>query len=87
MAYAIEVTDTFAGEANYCWVNRGTLDLPDTATRRQLVRAAKRFAGWTGWRCEVSDTGDTIDIRPRGACMVAFVTWQDETPISTPATS
>lgn len=22
--YEIEVTDTFGGEANYCWVKRGT---------------------------------------------------------------
>ena len=27
--YDYEFTDTFAGEANYCWAKRGTVDVPD----------------------------------------------------------
>lgn len=71
--FDIEVTDTFGGAANYCWVHRHELTLPANATRRQIVRAAKALEGWTGERCEVSDMGDTIDIRPRNACMVMFI--------------
>ena len=91
--YQLEITDTFGGEANYCWVKRYSLTMPelthygyDGATnyykankvyKRELVRKAKALAGWTGHRCEVTDFGDTLEIRPRGACMVAFVTWSD----------
>jgi len=91
--YEIEVTDTFGGEANYSWVKRETLTMPELthygydgssnytkankAYRRQLVRKAKAIAGWTGWRCNVEDYGDMIRIEPRGVCMVAFVEWKD----------
>ena len=27
--YEVEYTDTFGGEANYCWVNRATVEMPD----------------------------------------------------------
>lgn len=78
--YKIEVTDTFGGEANYSWVRRETLDAPATLSRRALVRRAKALIGWTGVRCDVagSDTSDTVEIRPRGACVVAFITYQEE---------
>ena len=93
MTYTIEITDTFGGEANYCWVKRHSFTMPELthygydgsqgyakaakAQRRQIIRKAKALAGWTGWRCEVSDMGDTIEIRPRGANMVAFVDWKE----------
>lgn len=89
MKYELEITDTFGGEANYCWVKRADITMPelthygyDGATnftkcykvyRRELVKKAKAIAGWTGLRCEVTDFGDTIEIRPRGAAMVAFI--------------
>lgn len=83
MPYQIEVTDTFGGDANYCWVNRETVNVPDTLQdqtkiRRFLIREAKAFAGWTGLRAEVFDFGDSYEIRPRGICQVCFVTWEDE---------
>jgi hypothetical protein len=28
-SYEIEYTDTFAGEANYCWVKRATVAMPE----------------------------------------------------------
>jgi hypothetical protein len=77
--FTIEVTDTFGGEANYCWVKRGTT----TATsRRGLLRAVKDLAGWSGW-CRVKvvyNDGELMEIRPvdtAGVCQVAFVQWVD----------
>ena len=87
--YSIEVTDTFAGEANYCWVRRYTVTTPELthygydgatnygkanrAYNRELVKRAKAAAGWTNSRCTVEHNGDTITIRPRGICQVMFI--------------
>ena len=77
MPYQIEHTDTFGGEANYGWVHRETL--PDKKySDRQLVIRAKKFAGFTGMRCEVNTYGDMIQITPRGMCQTVFVTWEDD---------
>lgn len=78
--YKIEVTDTFGGEPNYVWVRRETLDAPATLSRQALVRRVKALIGWTGARCDVtgSNNSDTVEIRPRGACVVAFITYQEE---------
>lgn len=80
-----EHTDTFGGEANYCWVKR--LDVTQDAreaiglrkedSRAAIIRAAKRWSGLTGERCDVSDMGDMIEIRPRRICQIVFVTWED----------
>lgn len=91
--YQIEITDTFAGEANYSWVKRDTVTMPELTYygydgsqgyakanktfTRELVKKVKALAGWTGARCNVTHYGDTIEIRPRNACMVAFVTYSD----------
>jgi hypothetical protein len=75
--FDLEITDTFGGEANYCWVKREKIALPANASKRQLVQKAKALAGWTGWRCKVYDFGDLIRIEPQGACLVAFVSWMD----------
>lgn len=83
IAFDVEVTDTFGGEANYSWVRRGVIRIPASlpyaskAYRLAKVKAAKAFAGWTGQRCEVADHGDMLDIRPRNACMVCFVTYRE----------
>jgi hypothetical protein len=82
-----EHTDTFGGEANYCWVKRLTLT-KDAAedhgiayaasanvSDRSIVRAAKAFAGFTGMRCDVLSWGDGFAIRPREVCQVVFVQW------------
>jgi hypothetical protein len=72
----IEVTDTFGGEPNYCWVKRGKTR---AKTRRGLVAAVKRVAGWQGWcRVDVWDTGGSLIVRPTlrsGVCQIAFVYW------------
>jgi hypothetical protein len=81
MAYAVEHTDTFGGDANYCWVNRYEIEAhgkTPTGQRISLVRQAKKLCGLTGVRCDVWDCGDMIEIRPRGICQIVFVTWKDE---------
>jgi hypothetical protein len=65
MTYQVEVTDTFGGEANYCWLNRYSIE-PRKSTDRAIVRAAKKAAGWSGMRCHVSSFGDSIEVRPVG---------------------
>lgn len=77
----IEHTDTFGGEANYCW--KRELDLPDNTSKTAAIRRAKAFAGFTGWcRTWVHDYGDMVEIRPTqasGVCQVVFITWRDAT--------
>jgi hypothetical protein len=91
--YEYEYTDTFAGEANYCWVNRGKVSIPELkhygydgshgyakankTARRELVKRVKRELGITGVKCRSYDHGDTIELRPYGMCTVAFITYCD----------
>jgi hypothetical protein len=83
MTYAIEVTDTFSGEANYCWVKRGSVPampegLSRIAERRRAIAAVREVAGWpVSLRVSVDDYGDSLTIRPRGVCQVAFVQWEE----------
>lgn len=78
MPYEREVTDTFSGEANYAWVRRQIV--PETGSRRILVRQLKALMGITGQPAEVQDYGDNITILPKGRyapCIVGFATWRD----------
>jgi hypothetical protein len=65
-----EVTDTFGGEANYSWVERGTVK---AATESGAIRAAKRAAGLCG-RHRTTDFGDCLRCDMVGRCVVLFVT-------------
>ena len=76
MKIQLEMTDTFGGEANYSWVRRYALDTPDDTTQRALVRRIKQTAGITGVRCKTDDYGGMIAIRPVGACVVLFATFE-----------
>lgn len=66
MKLNLEVTDTFGGEANYCWVRRETITLPDDTTDLRIVRKLKEFAGFTGMRCRSESYGDTYQVTPIG---------------------
>jgi len=76
MAYTVEHTDTFGGEANYSWVRR--YQLPDNLSKLQRVRRAKALCGLAGVRCEVSDFGDELHIRPQGLAQIVFVSWTEQ---------
>ena len=73
MRYDIEMTDTFGGEANYCWVRRATIEAPATATSQMLVRRAKRALGITG-RHKICDWGDLIRLDFINSCICIFIT-------------
>jgi hypothetical protein len=75
MKLNFEHTDTFAGESNYSWVRRETIDASDALSDRAIVRRAKAWAGLSGVRSRVEKMGDMIAIHPRGICHVVFVTF------------
>jgi hypothetical protein len=75
MQVHFEHTDTFAGESNYSWVRRHTLDLPDNVSDLSLVRKAKAWAGLSGIKARVEKFGDMIAIYPSGIAHVVFVTF------------
>lgn len=76
--FNVEYTDTFGGEANYCWVKRATISAPYDPTTSLVMRRAKASVGLSGVRGVTSNLGDTIEFRPYGMATVMFVTWADE---------
>lgn len=92
--YQVEYTDTFAGEANYSWVKRETVTMPELTHygydggtnyvkaykvfERELMKRAKVSVGLTGVRGVVTRYGDTIEFRPHRSCTVMFVSYIDE---------
>ena len=92
--YDVELTDTFSGEANYCWVKRATVSMPELTHygydggsnyakankvyNRELMKRAKRAMGLTGVRGVTHDYGDMIKFRPYGLLQVMFITYHEE---------
>jgi len=92
--YDVEYTDTFGGDANYSWVERHTVTMPelthygyDGSTKyakanrvfqRELVKAAKAKVGLTNVRGQTVNYGDTIEFRPYRMCTVMFINWHDD---------
>lgn len=91
--YDIEYTDTFAGEANYSWVRRATVTMPELTQygydggtnyakanrrfERELMRRAKAAVGLTGVRGVRSSHGDMLEFRPYGSATVLFVNYRE----------
>lgn len=74
--FNVELTDTFGGEANYCWVKRAEMELPVGISRRALIRKAKAVLGVTYRHKPADDCGDQIrlDFAPAWmACMFISV--------------
>ena len=92
--YDVELTDTFAGEANYCWVKRATVSMPELTHygydggsnyakvnkvyNRELMKLAKKVIGLTGVRGVTHHHGDMIEFRPHGLLQVMFIIYQEE---------
>lgn len=90
--YSAEWTDTFGGEANYGWVKRATVAVPEwtafadwdgngrrepKAYQRTVMRRAKAALGLSGLRGVTSTMGDGYEFRPYGMACVLFVTYQE----------
>lgn len=91
--FEYEYTDTFAGDANYCWVKRGKVAVPDLtrygydglqgyakADKRQsrhIMRLVKAELGLSGSRGKRESWGDMEVFRPYGAATILFVTHCD----------
>ena len=73
MIVKIEHTDTFGGEANYSWVQRAEITVPDGLSDLAIVRRAKREIGYTNCRCNRSELGETIVLDPVGVCARIFI--------------
>lgn len=69
----VEYTDTFGGEANYCWVKRATLELPVGISDRAIMRRAKAAMGLAGVRGRCDSWGDGLRFTPYRSCTVMFV--------------
>jgi hypothetical protein len=67
-----EYTDTFGGEANYSWVRRANVEIPDGASNAQITRLIKAHLDLTGLRGRTYHNGDTWEFRPYGMCTVAM---------------
>lgn len=72
--YDVEYTDTCGGEANYCWVRRAELEIPDDVSDLALVRRAKAAVGITGTSCRRNNYGDMIELRPYCSATILFIT-------------
>lgn len=91
--FEYEYTDTFGGEANYSWVNRGRVTMPELThygydgqygytkankvMERELVKQVKAKLGLTGVRCKRTTHGDSIELRPCGTNTIIFITLCD----------
>ncbi len=66
--YLAEVTDTFGGEANYCWVRRYRIK---ASSELGAIRKLHNLEGYA-WRKEYDGR-----YRAQGACIVAFVEYDE----------
>jgi hypothetical protein len=73
--YDVEWTDTFGGEANYCWVKRLRVKANSHKHAMQIARKEWGISGTRGRFCE---NGDQADWRPYRICWVIFSTWAEE---------
>jgi len=73
--FFIEITDTYAGEANYSWVTR--YKVKAVSMRGALVKLSK-YRGYQGQLKKVLDCGDLLRYDLRGAGVCVFIQYFDE---------
>ena len=71
--YHVEITDTFGGEANYCWT-REYMVRASTIRGAVQVLACKQGAGWAK---TYGDNFGNARYDLSGACVCCFVTYAD----------
>ena len=70
--YHVEVTDTFGGEPNYCWVK--SFIVSASSPQGAITKVAKE----TGYRFRKDwDYGDFVRYNAQGACVCASVEYFD----------
>ena len=72
VTWDIEVTDLFGGEANYAWVYRYAISMPDDISDLALVRRIKSVTGYSGIRGRTEISGGSVEIRFPTRCIVIF---------------
>lgn len=93
MYFDVEYTDTCGGEANYSWVRRVTVWMPEMTHygydggtnygktvkvfHRELMKKAKAAMGLTGIRGQTHVWGDDLEFRPYGSNTVLLITYKE----------
>lgn len=72
-SFYIEVTDTYGGEANYCWVHRFKVWAKSPLGAIRKVSRETGLSFRNEWNC-----GEESKYKAIGACVCAFVIWWDE---------
>lgn len=72
--FFVEVTDTYAGDANYCWVHRFKVH---ASSFRGAIRKVSREMGLSSAR-KTWDYMDTARYDFKGAAICAFVTGYED---------
>lgn len=70
--FNVEITDTYGGEANYCWVRRFTVKASSFRGAMQVI--SRKQGGH--WRLE-GNYGDIARYNQKGACVCAFVSYAE----------
>jgi hypothetical protein len=74
--YSVEFTDTFGGEANYCWINRYTVIARDM--KHAITKAKQeRYYAPIPKHTTVFNDGESCRIDIVGECVCAFITFCD----------
>lgn len=73
MTYDVEMTDTFGGDANYCWVTREKIE---ATSHKQAITKFKKIYN-VGRHRKVFDTGDAVRVDIVGACVCIFSHWSN----------
>lgn len=79
--YFIEMTDTFGGEANYCWVNRFLVSA--SSPRGAMRRVCARTGDTVRFQYGASDAGETQRWNSTRGCVCYFVEWVDAAEVQT----
>lgn len=70
--YDIQWTDTFGGEANYCWVENSTIEAKSLQGAIRKAKAARYHSPVPRHKVTI-DTGDLIRIDIVGANVCCFI--------------
>ena len=72
--FFVEMTDTFGGEANYCWVKRFIVK---ATTFKGAIRIVAKETGYSGRIKKVWDLGDETRHDVKGACICFLTSYYD----------